>query len=96
MCVFTVQISDAQLWKMKRWKVSSASASFSFPDIRGEHDRKMRLVQDLSRQTAFNINGNMRYRLSRNKFTMSLTYAMLHYRYKDQMKVGNTNQGPPV
>jgi len=79
---FTVQISDAQLWKMKRWEGQlGIGPSFSFPDIGGYTIGKNALgFRDLSyRQTAFNINGSMRYRLSRAaNLRLSLTYAMLH------------------
>lgn len=79
---FAVQMSDAQLWKMRRWEASlGAGASLSFPDIGGYTSGKNLLgFKDLSyRQTRFDVNGNIKYRLSRTANTrLSLTYAMLH------------------
>ncbi|OFY61658.1 MAG: hypothetical protein A2Y71_16985 [Bacteroidetes bacterium RBG_13_42_15] len=81
MC-FAVQLSDAQLWRMKRWEaVLGVGPSFSFPDIGGFSIGKNILgFKDLSyRQTRFDINGTLKYRLSRTVNTrLSLTYAMLH------------------
>jgi len=81
MC-FAVQLSDAQLWRMKRWEaVLGVGPSFSFPDIGGFSIGKNILgFKDLSyRQTRFDINGSLKYRLSRTFNTrLSLTYAMLH------------------
>jgi hypothetical protein len=79
---FTVQLSDAQLWKLKRWEaVFGLGPSFSFPDIGGYTIGKNFLgFKDLSyRQTRFDLNGNLKYRLSRTWDTrLSVTYAMLH------------------
>ncbi len=79
---FTVQISDAQLWKMKRWEgLIGIGPSFSFPDIGGYTIGKNILgFKDLSyRQTRFNLNGSLRYRLSRTaNLRFSFTYGMLH------------------
>jgi hypothetical protein len=79
---FAVQLSDAQLWRMKRWEaVLGVGPSFSFPDIGGFSIGKNILgFKDLSyRQTRFDINGTLKYRLSRTVNTrLSLTYAMLH------------------
>jgi hypothetical protein len=79
---FAVQLSDAQLWRMKRWEaVLGVGPSFSFPDIGGFSIGKNILgFKDLSyRQTRFDINGSLKYRLSRTVNTrLSLTYAMLH------------------
>ncbi len=81
MC-FTVQICDAQLWKLRRWEIEFAGGpSFSFPDIGGYTIGKNLLgLKDLSyRQTAFDISGTIRYRLSRTaNIRFNLTYAMLH------------------
>lgn len=77
-----VQVSDAQLWKMKRWEAElAAGPSFSFPDVGGFSRSKNWLgLRDLSyRQTMFNVNGNLRYRFSRTfNARISLTYGMLH------------------
>jgi hypothetical protein len=79
---FTAQLSDAQLWKMKRWEtVLGIGPSFSFPDIGGYTSGDNLLgFKDISyRQTRFNINASIRYRLSRTfDARLSLTYAMLH------------------
>jgi hypothetical protein len=79
---FTVQLSDAQLWRLKRWEAEfGLGPSFSFPDIGGYTQGDNILgFKDLSyRQTRFDINGNLKYRLSRTLNTrFSMTYAMLH------------------
>ncbi len=79
---FFFQASDAQLWKLKRWEGQfGVGPSFSFPDIGGYTIGKNILgFKDLSyRQTAFDVNANMRYRLGRTaNLRLSLTYGMLH------------------
>lgn len=79
---FTVQLSDAQLWRLRRWEAEfGLGPSFSFPDIGGYTVGKNFLgFKDLSyRQTMFDFNFNLKYRLSRTVNTrLSLTYAMLH------------------
>lgn len=79
---FLVQLSDAQLWKMKRWEAEAgAGASFSFPDIGGYSIGDNLLgLKDLSyRQTRFDVSGSVKYRLSRTVTSrVSFTYAMLH------------------
>lgn len=76
------RVSDAQLWKLKRWEAQlGAGPSFSFPDIGGFSIGENLLgFRDLSyKQTRFNLNGTIRYRLSRTMNTrLSLSYAMLH------------------
>jgi hypothetical protein len=78
----TIQLCDAQLWKLKRWEAElGIGPSFSFPDVGGYTIGKNLLgFKDLSyRQTMFDINGSIRYRLSRTaNVRLSLTYAMLH------------------
>ncbi len=79
---FAVQLSDAQLWKLRRWEAEfGIGPSFSFPDI-GGYTQGDNLIgfKDLNyRQTRFDLNGSLRYRLSRTVNTkLSLTYAMLH------------------
>lgn len=77
-----VQISDAQLWKLKRWEAElGVGPSLSFPDIGGYTIGKNFLgFRDLSyRQTGFNLNANLKYRLSRTaNARLSLSYGMLH------------------
>jgi len=79
---FAVQSSDAQLWKLRRWESQfGIGPSFSFPDIGGFSIGDNFLgFRDLSyRQTRFDINGSLRYRLGRvANMRVSLTYAMLH------------------
>lgn len=79
---FAVQFSNAQLWKLRRWEAQfGVGPSFSFPDIGGFSIGDNFLgFRDLSyRQTRFDINGSVRFRLSRTLNTrLSLTYAMLH------------------
>jgi len=79
---FAFQISDAQLWKIRRWEAElGVGPSFSFPDIGGYTIGKNLLgFRDLSyRQTRYNINGSLRYRLSRTfNARLSLTYGSLH------------------
>ncbi len=79
---FLFQASDAQLWKLKRWEAQfGVGPSFSFPDIGGYTIGKNVLgFKDLSyRQTSFDVNANMRYRLGRTaNLRLSLTYGMLH------------------
>jgi len=75
-------ISNAQLWKLKRWEAEfGIGPSFSFPDVGGYSiGKNLAGFRDISyRQTRFNINGSLRYRLSRTaNARLSLTYAMLH------------------
>jgi hypothetical protein len=79
---FAVQLTDGQLWKMRRWEAEfGIGPSFSFPDVGGYTSGENFLgFKDLSyKQTRFDINGSLRYRLSRTFNTrLSLTYAMLH------------------
>jgi hypothetical protein len=78
----TVQFSFGQLWKLKRWEAEfGVGPSFSFPDIGGYSIGKNYLgFRDISfRQTRFDINGNLKFRISRTvNARLSLTYAMLH------------------
>jgi hypothetical protein len=79
---FAVQLTDAQLWKLRRWEAEfGIGPSFSFPDVGGYTSGENFLgFKDLSyRQTRFDINGSLRYRLSRTFNTrLSFTYTMLH------------------
>lgn len=79
---FSVSVCDAQLWKLRRWEAEfAAGPSLSFPDVGGYTSGKNLLgFKDLSyRQTRFDINGSIRYRLSRTaNLRLSMTYAMLH------------------
>ncbi len=79
---FAVQLSNAQLWKLRRWEAQfGIGPSFAFPDIGGYTQGDNILgFKDLSyRQTRFDINGSLRYRLGRTaNLRLSMTYAMLH------------------
>lgn len=79
---FTFQFSEAQLWKMKRWEAGfGIGPSFSFPDVGGFSQGSNWLgLKDISfKQTRFNVNGSLRYRLSRTVDTkLSLSYIWLH------------------
>jgi len=79
---FAVQFTDAQLWKLRRWEAEfGIGPSFSFPDVGGYTSGENFLgFKDLSyKQTRFDINGSLKYRLSRTFNTrLSLTYIMLH------------------
>ncbi len=77
-----VPFSEAQLWKYKRWEaVGAAGASFFFGDV-GGFSRSDNLLgfRDLTyRQTRFDINGNLKYRINRTlNARVSLTYGLLH------------------
>jgi len=81
LCI-TAPFSSAQLWKWKRWETSlGVGPSFFFDDI-GGYSRSKNLLgfRDLSyRQTMFDINGNIKYRLTRTlNARMSATFGMLH------------------
>ncbi|NSW93646.1 MAG: hypothetical protein HPY62_02935 [Bacteroidales bacterium] len=77
-----VQISDAQLWKLRRWELEAGvGPSFSFPDVGGFSQSKNLLgFRDISyRQMLFDVNGSLRYRFSRTvNGRVSLTFGMLH------------------
>jgi hypothetical protein len=79
---FIIQLSDAQLWKLRRWEASAGlGPSFSFPDIGGFTigDNLLGLKDISYRQMRFDINGSVKYRLSRTLTSkISFTYAMLH------------------
>jgi hypothetical protein len=75
-------VSNAQLWKMRRWEaLGGIGPSFFFGDIGGFSRTKNILgLRDLSfMQTRFDINGNLKYRVSRDvNLRLSLTYGMFH------------------
>src|SRR5664280_106301 len=75
-------VSNAQLWKMKRWEaLGGIGPSFFFGDIGGFSRTKNILgLRDMSfMQTRFDINGNLKYRISRDvNLRLSLTYGMFH------------------
>jgi hypothetical protein len=73
--------SQAQLWRMRRWEaVAAAGPSFFFGDIGGFSRTKNILgFRDMSYlQTRFDINANLKYRLSREaNARLSMTYGLL-------------------
>lgn len=79
---FAVQLSDAQLWKMRRWEAQAGlGPSFFFSDVGGFSQGDNLLgFRDISyRQTRFTAGGSIRYRWSRTANTrVNLQYAMLH------------------
>ena len=80
LCV-AVPVSNAQLWKMRRYElVGGVGPSFFFGDIGGfSHSENILGIRDLSfLQTRFNINGNLKYRITREiNIRLNLTYAIL-------------------
>ncbi len=81
MFCFAVPFSQAQLWKLRRWEtVVGVGPSFFFGDIGGFSRTKNILgIRDLTYlQTRFNINGNLKYRITRDvNARISLTHALL-------------------
>jgi hypothetical protein len=75
-------VSNAQLWKMKRWEaVGGLGPSFFFGDIGGFTRTKNILgLRDMSfMQTRFDINGSLKYRITRDlNLRLSMTYGMFH------------------
>jgi hypothetical protein len=75
-------VSNAQLWKMKRWEaLGGIGPSFFFGDIGGFSKTQNILgLRDMSfMQTRFDINGNLKYRLTRDiNLRLSLTYGLFH------------------
>jgi hypothetical protein len=78
----TAPFSQAQLWKMRRWEaVGGVGPSFFFGDIGGFSQTKNILgIRDLTyRQTRFDVNGNLKYRITREiNARISMTYALFH------------------
>ncbi len=78
----SVSLSQAQLWKMKRYEaVAGIGPSFFFGDIGGFSKTENILgIKDLSfKQTRFNFNFNLKYRLSQKlNARLSLSYGLLH------------------
>ena len=74
--------SVAQIWKMKRYEaVGGIGPSFFFGDIGGFSKTDNILgIRDLTfKQTRFNLNLNMKYRLTQDlNARLSLTYGLLH------------------
>jgi hypothetical protein len=79
---FAVPFSQAQLWKIRRWEaVGGVGPSFFFGDIGGYSQTKNLLgLRDMSYlQTRFDLNGNLKYRITRYfNARVSLSYALLN------------------
>jgi hypothetical protein len=78
----TVPVSQAQLWKMRRWEaVGGLGPSFFFGDVGGFSPTKNILgIRDMNyRQTRFDLNGSLKYRITRDiDARVSFTYALMH------------------
>jgi hypothetical protein len=81
-CLAVPFLHSQQIWKMRRWEaMAGAGPSFFFGDIGGYSQSKNILgFKDMNyRQTRFDINGSVKYRLRREvNLRVSLTYAMFH------------------
>ena len=79
---FVSSQSGAQIWKMKRYEaVAGIGPSFFFGDIGGFSKTDNILgIRDLTfKQTRFNMNLSMKYRLTQDlNARLSLTYGLLH------------------
>jgi hypothetical protein len=78
----TFSASKAQLWKLKRWEASmGVGPSVFFGDV-GGYSRSDNIlgIKDMSfYQTRFNVNGNLKYRVTRDlNARLSLTSGLLH------------------
>ncbi len=80
--LLSVPVSQAQLWKMRRWEAMAGfGPSFFFGDIGGYSRSKNILgLKDLTfLQTRFDINGNLKFRITRDiNARVSMTYGLLH------------------
>jgi hypothetical protein len=79
---FLVQISDAQIWKQKRYEViGGIGTSQFFGDVGGFTKGENILgLKDISfKQTRFNINTGLRYKILQEvSAKLTFTYGMLH------------------
>jgi len=79
---FFVPVSNAQLWKMRRWEAMGGfGPSLFFGDVGGFSRSKNILgLKDMSfLQTRFDINGNVKFRVTRTiNARVSMTYALMH------------------
>ena len=89
-----VPVSQAQLWKMRRWEVvGGAGPSFFFGDIGGfSRTDNILGIRDLTYlQTRFDVNGNFKFRITRDiNARVSMSYALL--RANDE-RGSNENRG---
>ena len=80
--LFTTSVAQEQLWKMKRYEaVVGIGPSFFFGDI-GGYSKSLNILglKDISfLQTRFDLNLNLKYRVTSNfNARLSLTYGLLH------------------
>ena len=91
---FIVSISDAQIWKLRRYEaVAGIGPSFFFGDIGGYSKTKNILgLRDISLiQTRFNFNANLKYRVIQSfNIRLSLTSGLLH---ATDVRGSNENRG---
>lgn len=77
-----IQLSQAQLWKMRRYEATAGfGPSVFFGDIGGYSKTKNILgIRDMSfLQTRFNFTGNVKFRIIREaNVRLNLSYALLH------------------
>lgn len=80
--LLAIPFSQAQLWRMRRWEaVGGIGPDFFFGDIGGFTIGKNIIgFKDMNyRQTRFDINGSVKYRLTRTvNARLSMTYALFH------------------
>jgi hypothetical protein len=80
--LFAIPLSNAQLWKQRRWEaVGGIGPTLFFDDIGGFTIGKNILgLKDMSlHQTMIDINGSVRYRILRDlNVRLGLTYGWLH------------------
>jgi hypothetical protein len=79
---FIVSLTDAQIWKMKRYEViAGAGPSFFFGDVGGYSNGKNALgLKDITfKQVRYNVNLNIKYRITQDlSVRLSLTSGSLH------------------
>jgi hypothetical protein len=80
--ILAAPLSQGQLWKMRRYElVGGFGPSVFFGDIGGfSRSENILGLKDMSfLHTRFNVNGNFKYRITRDiNVRMSMTYALLH------------------
>lgn len=80
-CIF-IHVSDAQLWKLRRWEAEGGiGPSFFFGDIGGFSQTKNILgIRDVSfLQTRFDVNGSFRFRITREvNVRLSFSGGLFH------------------
>jgi hypothetical protein len=91
---FIVSITEAQIWKLKRYEASvGLGPSFFFGDIGGYSQTKNILgIRDITiKQTRFNFNANFKYRITQEvNIRLSLTSGLFH---ATDVRGSNENRG---